>query len=123
MEFSQWLAWLHPRLVAFPIVLLFLALVVDGAALLWWLERLLDTGKCLMVSGTVTLLLAFICGICAQIWAGRAGVPQDQIEWHELAATVAAWGFIALTVFRLFAGAQHRRALWTYVTIGFLLYI
>jgi len=122
MEISLWLGELHPRLVPFPIVLLLTALLLDGVGLVWRGERLHQTAKWLMAAGTASLLLAFICGICAEIWAGRAGVPQLQIEFHELAATVAAWGFIGLMSWRLFLDGRQRGAMLAYVICGLTLY-
>ncbi len=122
MEISRWLAELHPRLVPFPIVLLLTALLLDGAGLIWRNERAHQTAKWLMAAGTASLLLAFICGICAEIWAGRAGVPQLQIEFHELAATVASWGFIGLMSWRLFLDGTRRGAMLAYVVCGLALY-
>jgi uncharacterized membrane protein len=122
MEISLWLAELHPRLVPFPIVLLLTALLLDAAGLLWRNERAHHTAKWMMAAGTAFALLAFICGICAEIWAGRAGVPQLQIEFHELAATIAAWGFIGLTSWRLFLDGARRGAMLAYVICGLTLY-
>jgi uncharacterized membrane protein len=122
MEISQFMAQLHPRLVPFPIVLLLTALVFDAVGLALRSERVHWAGKLLMLLGTVTLLLAFICGICAEIWAGRAGVPHQQIKWHELAATLAAWGFVGLTAWRIFLEAGQRRAMAAYVCCGVALY-
>jgi uncharacterized membrane protein len=122
MEISRLLAELHPRLVPFPIVLLLTALLLDGAGLIWRNERAHQTAKWLMAAGTASALLAFICGICAEIWAGRAGVPQLPIEFHELAATVAAWGFIGLTSWRLFLDGTRRGAMLAYVVCGLALY-
>src|ERR1051326_8919296 len=122
MEWSHFLANWHPRLVPFPIVLLLLALVMDAAGLIFRSQRAHWAGKWLMVAGTASLLLAFICGICAEIWAGRSGVPHDEIQWHELIATVAAWGFIQLTARRLFLRESPRWLMLVYVMCGFSLY-
>ncbi len=78
MEISRLLAELHPRLVPFPIVLLLTALLLDGAGLIWRNERAHQTAKWMMAAGTASLLLAFICGICAEIWAGRAVSPNSK---------------------------------------------
>jgi len=123
MEISRFLAELHPRLVPFPIVLLLTALLLDGAGLIWRNERAHQTAKWMMAVGTASALLAFICGICAEIWAGRAGVPQLQIEFHELAATVASWGFIGLMSWRLFLDGKRRGAMLAYVVCGLALYV
>jgi uncharacterized membrane protein len=122
MEISRLLAELHPRLVPFPIVLLLTALLLDGAGLIWRNGRAHQTAKWLMAAGTASALLAFICGICAEIWAGRSGVPQLQIEFHELAATVASWGFIGLMSWRLFLDGRRRGAMLAYVVCGLALY-
>jgi uncharacterized membrane protein len=121
MEFSLFLGNLHPKLVPFPVVLLLTGLLLDAAGLIWRSERAHWAAKLLMFLGTATLLLAFICGISAEIWAGRAGVPHHQIQWHELAATVSSWGFILLTAWRLFLDGR-RGALTAYVICGLGLY-
>lgn len=122
MEFSQILGNLHLRLVPFPVVLLLAALLLDLAGLIWRHEKSHWAGKLLMMAGTVTLLLAFIAGISAEIWAGRAGVPLDAIEQHEVAATIASWGFIALMAWRLFLTGTNRRAMTGYIVVGLALY-
>ena len=122
MEISHLLAELHPRLVPFPIALLLSGLVLDGVGFFRRNERMHATAKWLTLSGTATLLLAFICGICAEIWAGRAGVPHLPIQIHEFAATVAAWGFIALTSWRLFLDGSCRRAMAAYLVGAVTLY-
>src|SRR5271170_4946604 len=122
MEISRFLAELHLRLVPFPIVLLLTALLLDGLGLACRNEKLNQTAKWLLGAGTVSLLLAFICGICAEIWAGRAGVPHLPIEIHELGATVAAWGFIALMSWRLFLDGTRRKSILAFVICGFTLY-
>ncbi len=122
MEFSQLLGNLHLRLVPFPVVFLLAALLLDTAGLIWRSDKAHWAGKLLMLAGTVTLLLAFICGISAEIWAGRAGVPLDQIELHEVSATIASWGFIALMAWRLFLDGTRRRAMTAYVAVGLAIY-
>src|SRR2546421_3337918 len=97
MEIWQFLGSLHPKLVMFPLVLLLVGLLFD----LWGvIDKSPRHGRAhwaaLIVSGmgTAGLLVAFICGIYAEIWAGRAGVPQHPMELHELLANIAAWGFV-----------------------------
>ena len=125
MEIARWLGEWHPRLVPFPVVLLLTALLLDAVGLVWRNERAHWTGKLLMGLGTASLLLAFLCGICAEIWAGRSGVPHEQIEWHELAANVAAWGFVALTAWRLYLDPSkggQRGVMTAYVVCGIAFY-
>src|SRR6266513_2611229 len=75
MELWQFLGNLHPKLVQLPLVLLPAGLLFDLAGVVRpraeWLHR---AGKVLCIAGTVALLFAFICGIYAEVWAGRAGV-------------------------------------------------
>ena len=70
----------------------------------------------------VLLLIAFICGIYAEIWAGRPGVPQDPIEWHEFVANIASWGFVVLMAWRMFLSENTRKSLIIYVIIGLAWY-
>src|SRR3954453_6217562 len=98
MDFWQLLGDLHPKLVHFPLVLLPAGLLFDltGLVARGRSDRAHWAGKALTIAGTVMLLLGFISGIYAEIWAGRAMVPHRQIELHELAANVASWGFVVL---------------------------
>src|SRR5579862_473933 len=122
MEISRFLAELHPRLVPFPIVLLLTALLLDLVGLIFRNKQAHQIAKWLMGAGTATLLLSFICGICAEIWAGRAGVPTLPIEVHELAATIASWGFIALMSWRLFLDGTRRGTMLAFIVCGLALY-
>jgi len=122
MELWQFFGNLHPRLVQFPLVLLLAGLVFDAIGLVRRSERFHWAAKVLSCAGTVFLLFAFICGIYAEIWAGRAGIPQDAIEWHEFLANVASWGFVVLTAWRLFLDGNRRRALTVYTIIGLCYY-
>jgi uncharacterized membrane protein len=123
MEFWQLLGNLHPKLVQFPLVLLFVGLLFDAMGLFTRSERFHFAAKILSSIGTFFLLVAFICGIYAEIWAGRAGMPLDQIELHELMANVASWGFVVLMAWRLFLDAPNRKSLALYTTIGLVWYV
>jgi uncharacterized membrane protein len=123
MELWQRLGDLHPKLVQFPLVLLLSGLVFDAIGLLRRDRRFHWAAGLLSGGGTVLLLLAFICGIYAEIWAGRAGVPQDPIEWHEFLANVASWGFVILTAWRLLMNVDRRRQLAVYTVIGLGFYV
>jgi uncharacterized membrane protein len=123
MELWKLLGDLHPKLVQFPLVLLLCGLVFDAVGLIRRSKRFHWAAVILSSTGTVLLLVAFICGIYAEIWAGRAGVPQDPIEWHEFVANLASWGFVILTAWRLLLKPTRRRALTAYTTIGLFYYI
>jgi uncharacterized membrane protein len=118
MELWQLLGELHPRLVQFPIVLLLAGLLFDAAGLLSRSSRAHWAGKILFISGTVSLLFAFLCGIYAEVWAGRAGVPHHQIEWHEFLANIASWTAVALGGWRLFLTPDQRRGIAAYLIVG-----
>jgi uncharacterized membrane protein len=122
MAFWQFLGDLHPKLVQFPLVLLLAGLVFDACGLVARSPRLHFAAKALSVAGVFFLLLAFVCGVYAEIWAGRAGIPQEQIEQHELVANVASWGFVILTAWRLFLGEDRRRSLTAYTVVGLCWY-
>jgi uncharacterized membrane protein len=122
MAFWQFLGDLHPKLVQFPLVLLLAGLSFDACGLLARSPRCHFAGRALSCAGVVFLLFAFVCGIYAEIWAGRAGIPQGPIEWHELFANVASWGFVILTAWRMFLTEERRRALAIYTIVGFCWY-
>jgi len=122
MELWQTLGNLHPKLVQFPLVLLLAGLIFDAIGLARRDRRFNWAGGILSAGGTVSLLLAFICGIYAEIWAGRAGVPQDPIEWHEFLANVASWGFVLLMAWRVLIPLDRRGMLATYTCIGLAYY-
>lgn len=123
MELWQLLGNLHPKLVQFPLVLLLAGLVFDAIGLIGRDRRFNWAAVWLSGAGTVSLLVAFICGIYAEIWAGRAGVPQDPIEWHEFLANVASWGFVILMAWRVLIPVDRRRMLAAYSAIGLAYYI
>jgi uncharacterized membrane protein len=128
MEFWQLLGNLHPRLVQFPLVLLLAGLIFDAMGLFnraspFAAGRFHFAAKILSAGGTFFLLFAFICGIYAEIWAGRAGIPQEQIEWHELMANISSWGFVVLMAWRLFLDAPMRKSLAAYTVIGLGWYV
>ena len=123
MELWQRLGDLHPKLVQFPLVLLLAGLTFDAVGLVRRDRRFHWAAAILSGAGTVALLLAFVCGIYAEIWAGRAGVPQDPIEWHEFLANVASWGFVLLTAWRLLLDPDRRRQLAVYTVLGLGFYV
>jgi len=123
MDLWQLLGELHPKLVQIPLMLLPAGLMFD---LFGWLRRVAwahRAGRILSIAGTVGLLVAFICGIYAEIWAGRASIPQRPIELHELMANAASWLFVVLCAWRLFLEPDHRRSFAAYCTIGLSFYV
>src|SRR5690242_6730 len=94
MELARFLAGLHPLLVHFPIVLILLGVACDILAWLRHNERLAWAGLWLTLLGTASLLVAFVCGILAECFAARAGIPQEPMEAHERFATISSWLFI-----------------------------
>ena len=123
MELWQFLGNLHPKLVQLPIVLLLAGLLFDLAGAVSKSARAHWAGLCCTAASTLGLLFAFICGIYAEIWAGRAGIPQDPIELHELVANFASWGFVLLLAWRIFLNPDHRKKLAAYLAIGFSWYL
>lgn len=118
MDLWHLLGDLHPKLVHFPLVLLLAGLLFDAAGFAARSSRAHWAARILTSAGTVSLLVTFICGIYAEVWAGRAGIPQDAIELHELFANIASWGFVVLAAWRVFLRDDNRRALLTYTLIG-----
>jgi uncharacterized membrane protein len=122
MDLWHLLGDLHPKLVHVPLILLLAGLLFDLTGVVARSERAHWAAKALTCVGTVGLLFAFICGIYAEVWAGRAGVPHHAIEFHEIAANVASWGFVVLAAWRLFLKPANRGALTLYVLIGLAWY-
>jgi uncharacterized membrane protein len=122
MQFWQFLGDLHPKLVQFPLVLLLAGLICDAAGLISRSPAFHKSARALSAAGTFFLLIAFICGIYAEVWAGRAGIPQEQIEWHELMANIASWGFVVLMAWRMFLSEKTRKSLTAYTLIGLAWY-
>ncbi len=122
MDLWHLLGDLHPKLVHVPLILLLAGLLFDLIGVSARSERAHWAAKALTCVGTVGLLFAFICGIYAEVWAGRAGVPHHAIEFHEIAANVASWGFVVLAAWRLFLKPTNRGALALYVLIGLAWY-
>ncbi|MBV8782540.1 MAG: DUF2231 domain-containing protein, partial [Phycisphaerae bacterium] len=123
MHLWQTLGNLHPKLVQFPLVLLLAGLIFEAIGLLRGDRRFNWAGGILSAAGTVSLLVAFVCGIYAEIWAGRAGVPQDPIEWHEFLANIASWGFVLLMAWRVFIPLERRGMLAIYTCAGLAYYV
>jgi uncharacterized membrane protein len=143
LQTAHFFSYGHPLLVHFPIVLLLLAVVVDIVA--WRAgasrapsrtdlgpaasasveaarpdpeERLAWCGYWLTLVGTFFAVLAFVCGILAELYAARDGVPQDPIELHEWLATFATWLFLGLAVARILLGVTPARKFMPYYLLA-----
>src|SRR3954464_12820888 len=108
MDLWHLLGDLHPKLVHIPLILLLAGPIFDVAGLPVRPDRGPRAARALTCAGTVGLLFAFICGIYAEIWAGRAGIPHHAIEFHEIVGNVASWGFVVLAAWRLFLKPSRR---------------
>jgi uncharacterized membrane protein len=125
MQLWQLLGNLHPKLVQFPLVLLLVGLIFDAIGLGRRSRSAHWAGMACTALGTLGLLFAFICGIYAEIWAGRAGIPHHPIELHELVANLASWGFVILLAWRIFLVPPPQGApglFKTYLVTGFAWY-
>jgi uncharacterized membrane protein/FtsH-binding integral membrane protein len=123
MDLWQLLGDLHPKLVHVPLILLLAGLLFDLVGVVARSERAHWAARALTCVGTVGLLFAFICGIYAEVWAGRAGIPHHAIEFHEITANVASWGFVVLAAWRLFLKPANRGWMALYVLIGLAWYL
>lgn len=104
MELAKLLGYAHPAMVHSPLVLLPLALLIDFAAFWKKSDRLSWCGYWLTMIGVVGGVCAFVCGILAELFAARTGVPTELIEVHEWMATFAIWTFIIVAVLRILQG-------------------
>ena len=82
-------------------MLLLSGLVFDAIGLVGRDRRFHWAAALLSGSGTVLLLLAFICGIYARSGPAGPACRRTPIEWHEFVANVASWGFVLLMAWRL----------------------
>ncbi len=115
MEAGRFFGSLHPSLIHFPIVLLFAAVAFDGLGFFTRDSRYDFAARALLIVGIVFTLVAFICGNFAQVWAARAGVSQDALEYHEFLATVSSWLFVGLTGWKMLMPIEPKkrvRAAW-----------
>ncbi len=121
MEIGRFMGYLHPVLIHFPIVLLLVAVLLEGLEFVRPDYRLAWTARLLLLLGTVSTLFAFVCGNFAEIWAARSGTPQSPMELHEFLATATSWLFVGLTAWRvLMKNSSPRlwRAVWLAVAFG-----
>ena len=63
-----------------------------------------------LLAGVAMMLVAFVAGNFAELWAARQGISQDPMESHELYATLTSWGFVFLAAWRFALGPKARRS-------------
>ncbi len=121
MEVGRFMGYLHPALIHFPIVLLLVAVLLEGVEYFRPNPRLAWAVRLLLLLGVVSALFAFVCGNFAEIWAARSGISQDALEYHEFLATITSWLFVGLTAWRMMMRpAVHRfwRGTWLLGGVG-----
>jgi uncharacterized membrane protein len=121
MQLGRFMGYLHPALIHFPIVLLITAVVLEAVGFFRRDVRMAWVARLILVLGTVTTLFAFVCGNFAELWAARAGISQEALEYHEFLATITSWLFVALTAWRILmtdSTPRPWRAAWLVSGIG-----
>jgi uncharacterized membrane protein len=114
--FASW----HPALVHFPIALLFVAFFLELAAFIRNDRTVGWAGTCLLVCGTLGLMVTFITGQYAQIVAARSLIPQDPINVHEAYAIATSWGFVGILTWRSYLNVENRGMHRVYLIAFFL---
>ncbi|MEW6283053.1 MAG: DUF2231 domain-containing protein [Candidatus Eremiobacterota bacterium] len=109
MKMSQVMASLHPAMVHFPLALLFSAVLIDLVAFWRKDERLAFAGFLNLILGTLGVMLAFVTGNMAEIWAARQHITQTPLKLHENFAQFTSWAFIALLSLRSFVHVRRNR--------------
>ena len=110
MELGRFFGFLHPALVHFPLVLLLVSVALEAAGFFRRERRYAWAAQLLLLVGVATMLVAFVAGNFAELWAARQGVPQDPMEYHELLATLTSWGFVFLAAWRFALGQKVKRS-------------
>ena len=111
MELGRFIGFLHPMMVHFPLVLLLASAALEAVGFVRQERRYTWAAQVLLLVGIASLLVAFVAGNFAELWAARQGIPQDPMESHELYATLTSWGFVFLAAWRFALGWNARRAL------------
>jgi uncharacterized membrane protein len=109
MILGQLFGFLHPALVHFPLALLLVSFTLEAIGFFRRDTRFAWAAQITLALGTVAMLFTFVAGNFAEIWAARAGIPQEPMEQHELLATITSWLFVFLAAGRLFLGVNARR--------------
>ena len=109
MELGRLIGFLHPALVHSPLVLLLVSVLMEAVGFVHCDRRFTWAAQILLLLGICSMLLAFVAGNFAELWAARQGVPQGPMENHELYATITSWLFVGLAVWRFAMGAVPKR--------------
>ena len=105
----DWAPNIHPLIVHFPIGLLLMAAVVDGAALILRCNRSLRmVATVAYVGGTLTLIAAYFSGRSAAEIIWLPGMAHAAIRDHWDMGLRALWFFVILTAIRLVLLAWFR---------------
>ena len=111
MELERFFGFLHPALVHFPLVLLLASVGLEAIGFFRREPRYAWAAQAALLVGVATMLVAFVAGNFAELWAARQGVPQDPMESHELLATLTSWGCVFLAAWRFALGRNAKRRL------------
>lgn len=96
----------HPFAVHFPIALIVLVLLLDWGRWLFDRDRLLTANfwggtSPILILALIGAGIAVVSGLSAEDVAVKAGIAEDLIETHELAALLAAGGIAILAFWRI----------------------
>ena len=110
MELGRFFGFLHPALVHFPLVLLLASVALEAIGFFRREPRYAWAAQMALLVGVALMLVAFVAGNFAELWAARQGIPQDPMESHEWYATLTAWGFVFLAAWRFAMGRSAKRS-------------
>ncbi len=98
---------IHPVLVHFPIALLSLSFLCEGAALLWNREDLSSVGWWTQLTGSIGLAAAAVSGMLAGDSAGIPPAANPYLGTHKQIAFAAASAFAVLFFWRIASGTRR----------------
>ena len=103
----EFLSWLHPRIIHFPIAFFILYFILETTGVLFKKDTFTKTAYFVLILGIVTALLAVLTGNQAHesvknlIGNDNSAVNQ-LIEQHENYATLSLWYYTALFFLRTY---------------------
>ena len=103
----EFLSWLHPRIIHFPIAFFILYFILETTGVLFKKDTFTKTAYFVLILGIVTALLAVLTGNQAHesvknlIENDNSAVNQ-LIEQHENYATLSLWYYTALFFLRTY---------------------